>query len=91
MYTIKKFTTADLKAKNALCNGIIVDGYTYVVTRYAVDASDDLIPVVYKQTDIEAFGSQESAEAFCVAAYARSLDISSAIQYFYKVRCVEVD
>ena len=91
MYTTKKFTIADLKAKNAICPGTIVDGYTYVVTRYSVDASDDLIPDVYKQTDIAAFGSEANAEAYCVAAYARDLDISSAIQYFYRVRCVEVD
>jgi hypothetical protein len=90
MYTTKKFTIAELKAKNAICPGTIVDGYTYVVTRYSVDASDDLIPEVYKQTDIASFGSAENAGAYCVAAYARDLDISSAIQYFYKVRAVEV-
>lgn len=91
MYTIKKFTIADLKEKNAICPSTIVDGYTYVVTRYSVDATDDsLIPDVYKQTDIAAFGSEADAEAYCVAAYERYLDISSDIQYFYKVRCVEV-
>lgn len=90
MYTIKKFTIADLKSKNAICPGTIVDGCTYVVTRYSVDASDCLIPDVYKQTDIAAFGSEADAETYCLAAYARDLDISSAIQYFYKVRVVEV-
>lgn len=91
MYTTKKFTIADLKAKNAVCPSTIIGGYTYVVTRYSVDASDGIIPEVYKETDIEAFGSEANAEAYCVAAYSRDLDISSAIQYFYKVRCVEVD
>ena len=91
MYTNKKFTAADLKAKNEICPGTIVDGQTYVVTRYAVDSSDGLIPVVYKQTDIAAFGDEASAEAYCVSAYARDLDVRSAIQYFYKVCCVEVD
>lgn len=90
MHTIKKFTIADLKSKNAICPGTIVDGYTHVVTRYSVDTSDGLIPDVYKQTDIAAFGSEADAEAYCVAAYERDLDIRSAIQYFYKVRCVEV-
>ena len=91
MYTVKKFTIADLKAKNAICPRTIVDGCTHVVTRYSVDASDGIIPVVYKQTDIAAFGSEANAEAYCVAAYRRDLDTSSGIQYFYKVRCVEVD
>lgn len=91
MYTTKKFTTADLKAKNAVCPNTIIDGYTYVVTRYSVDTSDGIIPEVYKQADIAAFGSEANAEAYCAATYARDLDISSAIQYFYKVRCVEVD
>lgn len=90
MYTSKKYTIADLKAKNVICPGTIVDGYTYVVTRYSVDASYGIIPDVYKQTDIAAFGSEANAEAYCVDVYARDLDISSAIQYFYKVRCVEV-
>lgn len=91
MYTTKTFTIAELKAKNEICRGTIVDGYTYVVTRYSVDTSCGLIPEVYKQTDIAAFGSEANAEAYCVAAYERDLDISSAIQYFYRVRCVEVD
>lgn len=91
MYTTKNFTSADLKEKNAVCPSTIIDGYTYVVTRYSVDASDGLVPVVYKQTDIAAFGREEDAEAYAVATYARDLDISSAIQFFYKVRCVEVD
>ena len=30
MYTAKKFTVDELKAKNAICRGVIVDGYTYV-------------------------------------------------------------
>lgn len=91
MYTNRKFTNDELRAKNAVCPGTIVDGYTYVVTRYAVNARYGLIPDVYKQTDIASFGSKANAEAYCVAAYARDLDISSAIQYFYRVRCVEVD
>lgn len=91
MYTVKKFTTADLKEKNAVCPSTIIDGYTYVVTRYSVDTSDGLVPEVYKQTDIAAFGREADAEAYCVAAHVRDLDISSAIQFFYKVRCVEVD
>lgn len=90
MYAIKKFTADDLKARNVLCPGTIVDGYTYVVTRYSVDVSDGHIPVVYKQTDIMAFGSEEKAEAYCVASYVLDLDISSEIQYCYKVSCVEV-
>lgn len=90
MYNTSKYTIADLKSKNAVCPGTIIDGYTYVVTRYSVDTSDGIIPEVYKQTDIAAFGSDANAEAYCVAAFARDLDISSSIQYFYKVRCVEV-
>lgn len=91
MYTIKKFTAADLKAKNAVCPTTIIDGYTYVVTRYSVDVSDGYTPEVFKELDIAAFGSESAAEVYCISAFARDLEISSCIQYFYKVRCVEVD
>lgn len=91
MYTTKKFTTADLRAKNAVCPTTIIDGYTHVVTRYSVDVSEGYTPEVFKELDIAAFGSESDAEAYCVAAFARDLEISSDIQYFYKVRCVEVD
>lgn len=91
MYTIKKYTAADLKAKNAVCPATIVGGYTYVVTRYSVDVSEGCTPEVFKELDIAAFGSEPDAEAYCISAFARDLEISSDIQYFYKVRCVEVD
>ena len=91
MYVTEKFTIADLKDKNKYCPGTIVEGYTYVVTRYNVFVEDGLIPEVYKQTDIAIFGRESDAIAYCESAYARHLDISSAVQYFYKVRRVEVD
>lgn len=91
MYTIKKFTAADLVAKNADCPITSIDGYTYVVTRYSVDVSEGSTPEVFKELDIAAFGSEADAEAYCISAFARNLEISSSLQYFYKVRCVEVD
>jgi len=91
MYTIEQFTAADIKAKNRQCPGTIVAGCTYVVTRYKVDASAGLIPEAFEQTDIAALGTEEEAKAYCVTAYARELDTSSAIQYFYRVREMEVE
>ena len=91
MYTIKQFTSTDVKAKNRNCPGAIVNGCTYIVTRYKVDASDDMVPEAFEQSDIAALGTEEEAKAYCVTAYARELCISSAIQYFYRVRVMEVE
>jgi hypothetical protein len=91
MYVTAKFTADDIKEKNKYCPGTIVEGYAYVVTCYHVFAEDGVIPEVYKQTDIAVFGHESDAIAYCESVYARDLDINSAIQYFYRVRCVEVD
>ena len=62
-----------------------------MVARYSVDASDGLIPECFKATDIAAFGREADAVTYCITSYARELDISCDVQYFYRVRCVEVD
>ena len=91
MYTQKQFTIGDIKDKNQLCPGTISEGgYSYVVTQYSVDASAGLQPECFKQVDIAAFGSEDEAEAFCIKQYARTFDAGCAIQYFYRVSCIEV-
>ena len=91
MYTTHEFTTDEIIRKNNLCPGTIVNGTTYVVTRYSVDASAGLVPEVFKQADISAHGTEEEAASYCISAYAKTLDTSCAIQYFYRVREMKVE
>lgn len=88
MYTAKKFTDDDLKRKNAIKRCIFM-GQSYVVTRYSVDVTRG-VPVVFKEEDIAAFDKPADAEACCITTYAHELDIEHGIQYFYKVRPVDV-
>lgn len=88
MYTAKKFTADDLKRKNDIKRCIFM-GQSYVVTRYSVDVTRG-VPVVFKEEDIAAFDKPADAEACCITTYARELDIEHGIQYFYKVRTVDV-
>lgn len=88
MYTAKKFTADDLKRKNAIKRCIFV-GQSYVVTRYSVDVTKG-VPVVFKEEDIAAFDNPADAEACCIGTYAHELDIMHGIQYFYRVRTVDI-
>lgn len=91
MYATYEFTSDDIIRKNQLCPGTIANGTTYVVTQYSVDASAGLVPEVFKQTDIAALGTEEEAASYCISSYAKTLDTSSAIQYFYRVREMKVE
>lgn len=88
MYTAKKFTDDDLKRKNVIKRCIFM-GKSYVVTRYSVDVTKG-VPVVFKEEDIAAFDKPADAEACCISTYAHELDIEHGVQYFYKVRIVDV-